>query len=123
MLPSCAMKRWVLFLVLGACLVGGCRRKDVRVIMIDVPGMENEAHAAMIMQAMKTIPGVDTNSVSVDFSRRTVTVRYESLVASLKNIEMAIADAGFAANDVPANREAAARLVAATNEPATSGPP
>jgi copper chaperone CopZ len=114
------MKRWLLFVlvVLGLC-VPGCRRQDIRTIMIDVPGMETDEHAAKVMQAMRTIPGVDTNSVRVDFARHTVTVRYESLVASLKNIEMAIAEAGFAANDVPANAEAAARLSAgATNRPA-----
>ena len=42
-----------------------------------------------------------------------MTVTYESIVASLKNIEFAIADAGFNANDIPANAEAAARLAAA----------
>ncbi len=90
--------------------------------MIDVPGMQNETHAAMVLHAMRTIPGVDTNSVRLDFTKHTVTVRYESLVASLKNIEMAIADAGFSANDVPANPEAAARVAAAaTNRPAASG--
>ncbi len=92
--------------------------------MIDVPGMSTEEDAAMVMHAMKTIPGVDTNSVRLDFTRHTVTVQYESLVASLKNIEMAIADAGFAANDVPPNADAAARLkAAATNRPAAHGVP
>jgi copper chaperone CopZ len=92
--------------------------------MIDVPGMETEGHVARVIHAMGAIPGVDTNSVRVDFTRHTVTVRYESLVASLKNIEMAIADAGFAANDVPANAEAAAKVaVAATNRPAAKGVP
>jgi copper chaperone CopZ len=86
--------------------------------MIDVPGMKTDEHATAIMQAMRTIPGVETNSVRVDFARHTVTVRYESLVASLKNIEMAIADAGFAANDIPANAAAAAKAAATTNRPA-----
>lgn len=119
------MNRVILAFAVGCCLLGaGCRRQDVRTIVIDVPGMENETHASMVIHAMRTIPGVDTNSVRVDFSRHTVTVRYESLVASLKNIEMAISDAGFAANDVPANPAAAARLAAAaTNKPAASGPP
>lgn len=92
--------------------------------MIDVPGMSTDEHAAMVMNAMRTIPGVDTNSVRVDFSRHTVTVNYESLVASLKNIEMAIADAGFEANGIPPNADAAAKLrAAATNRPAAREAP
>ena len=92
--------------------------------MIDVPGMETEEHAALVSRAMGTVPGVDTNSVRFDFTRHTVTVRYESLVASLKNIEMAIADAGFAANDIPANAEAAAKAAAtATNPPVARAAP
>jgi copper chaperone CopZ len=113
------MKRllFIVSITVGICLLG-CRRQDVRTIMIDVPGMETEEHAAIVMRAMKTIPGVDTNSVQLDFARHTVTVRYESLVASLKNIEMAIADAGFAADGIPANAEASAKLAAAaTNRP------
>jgi copper chaperone CopZ len=119
------MKRWILVVIVGVGLLGiSCRRQDVRPIMIDVPGMRTGEHVAMIMQAMRTIPGVDTNSVRVDFTRHTITVRYESLVASLKNIEMAIAEAGFAANDVPANAVAAARVAAAaTNRPVTQGVP
>jgi copper chaperone CopZ len=119
------MNRLLLALAAAICLFGtGCRRQDVRTIMIDVPGMENEKHANMVINAMRQIPGVDTNSVRFDFTRRTVTVRYESLVASLKNIEMAISDAGFAANGVPANPEAAARVAAAsTNRPALPAGP
>jgi copper chaperone CopZ len=119
------MNRLLLVLAVGMCLFGtGCRRQDIRTIMIDVPAMENEAHANMVISAMRSIPGVDTNSVRVDFSMRTVTVRYESLQASLKNIEMAISEAGFAANGVPANPEAAAKVAASsTNKPASPAGP
>jgi copper chaperone CopZ len=98
--------------------VAGCRRQDERVIQIDVPGMRTEAHARIVVSAVGSVPGVRPDGVKTDLTNRKVTVTYESIVASLKNIEFAIADAGFSANDIPANTEAAARLAAAsTNRP------
>jgi copper chaperone CopZ len=119
-LSSPAMTRTVLFVVLlgVAGYLGGCRRQDERVIQIDVPGMRTEAHARIVVSAIGSVPGVRPEGIKTDLANRKVTVTYESIVASLKNIEFAIADAGFSANDIPANAEAAARVAAAaTNRP------
>ena len=46
----------------------------------------------------------------VDLAERKLAVTYDSLILSRKNIEFAVADAGFAANQVPANVEAMKKL-------------
>jgi hypothetical protein len=48
--------------------------------------------------------------VLTDLAQRRVTVTYDSLNMSLKNIEACIADSGFTANTIPARPDAAAKL-------------
>ena len=45
----------------------------------------------------------DNKDVTLDRATRTITVKYDSLLTSLKNLEHSIANAGLQANDVPAN--------------------
>jgi copper chaperone CopZ len=106
------MKRALVILALVVCAVEGvsCRRSDVRVIHVYVPGMKNRKCAEIILNALGKEQGIGARSVSVDMADRVVTVRYDSIQRSIKNIEFTIADAGFAANEVPANAEAAQAL-------------
>ena len=88
-----------------------CRRSDIRTVTIKVPGMNNAACAAIVVKALEATPGIQPgNAIKVDIAARTVTASYESLITALKNLEFAIADAGFAANEVPANAAAASKL-------------
>ena len=48
--------------------------------------------------------------IQPDRATRTVTVAYDSLKLSLKNVEFSIAKAGFDANNTPANKKAADNL-------------
>lgn len=94
---------------------GGCRRYDYRTVKIDVPGMKNKACSERVYQAVYQELGQSQalppkNGVEVNLSERVVKVTYDSLRLSLKNIEFAIADAGFAANDIPANPEGVKKL-------------
>gem|GEM_PF-550088 len=98
-----------LFLIVAASCVG-CRTRDMRTMIIHVPGMRNDACREIVVSAIMKFQGVDPISVRVDMKRRLVTVTYDSLVLSLKNIEFAVAEAGFQANDVPAKQEAANAL-------------
>jgi len=52
----------------------------------------------------------NNESVAVDRENRSLTVKYDSLGKSLKNIEHAIASAGLQANDVPASLASGAAL-------------
>lgn len=99
----------VLQVLLVCFLVAGCRVRDVRTFEIQVPKMQNQACADIILKALTPVP-LEPGAVKIDLNRRVVTATYESLNMSRKNIEFIIADAGFAANDVPANKDAEAKL-------------
>jgi hypothetical protein len=51
-----------------------------------------------------------SGTIRIDLTSRTVTVKYDSIKMSLKNLEFAVADAGFEANNTPASETAAAQL-------------
>jgi copper chaperone CopZ len=89
---------------------GGCRLSDVREATVRVPGVRNAAAAAVVRRAVGTLKGVETDRLAFDFARGTVLVRYDSMQLGLKNIEHAIRDAGFDANELPANPAARAAL-------------
>ena len=102
-----------LFGLLACCLsmtLVSCRKHDVRTVLIHVPEMRNRACVDVVQDALSKVQGLQWNRTEIDLSRRTVTVTYDSMQMSLKNVEFAIADAGFRANNVPANEEAAAKL-------------
>lgn len=95
---------------LALCVVvlaglSGCRRVDARTMKIDVPAMRSVECAHIVGQAVSALKGVHPELTVIDLNDRTVTVTYDSIRIALKNIEFAIADAGFQANDVPPDKE------------------
>jgi copper chaperone CopZ len=99
----------ILQVIAVGLLLAGCRVRDVRTFEIQVPKMHNQACVDVIQKAVSGIlpePG----AVKIDLERRVVTATYDSLVMARKNIEFVIADVGFSANDIPANKDAEARL-------------
>ena len=103
-------------------LASSCRLHDWRTVRILVPEMKNEACAGIIRDALTRGCPIRRDDILADFEDRTLTVRYDSLVLARKNIEFAIADAGFRTleivatesgiytNEIPANPEAAKSL-------------
>ena len=83
-----------------------CRQYDHRTVHIYVPEMKNSACVNVVMNALGKHQGLRLKQISVDLADRVVSVRYDSIRRSVKNIEYTIADAGFAANDVPTTPEA-----------------
>lgn len=79
---------------------------------IHVPAMKNQACANLIIRALGQDQGIPASQIKADVATRTVEVRYDSVKQSLKNLEFAVADIGFEANDVPANAEAEQKLPA-----------
>ena len=95
-------------MLFGVVALGAaCRQQDVRTVVIDVPGMQNQACVERVKAGLGRSMGVFHDQTRFDVATRTVTVTYDSLPVSLKNIEFNIAEAGFQANDIPA--DAAAR--------------
>jgi copper chaperone CopZ len=108
------MKRLTGVLLVALCMLGlSCRTKDVREVFILIPEMKNVACADVVVRAANAVQGVHPDKTRIEMEKRAVIVTYDSLITGLKNIEFAIADAGFQANEVPANKAAAAALPAA----------
>ena len=82
-----------------ACLAAGCRRTDVRDFEVSIPKMTVASEPA-IRQALAGFAGVEKPSLKFDQAAKKLTLRYDSMQLAKKNIEMAIAKAGFEANGV-----------------------
>ncbi|NLL83646.1 MAG: heavy-metal-associated domain-containing protein [Lentisphaerae bacterium] len=100
----------LLFVVLCGFLGNGCRLSDKRKFTINAPDVKNEACAQRVERALRSLDGVDLKLLEFDFSSGTITVTYESMKLGQKNIEHAIARAGFNANTIPADERARAAL-------------
>ena len=96
------MKRMTL-IALALLAFAGCRQKDVRDFAVDVPALTQEKEAAVtgtIRGALAACTGVDMASLQFDAASHRVTLKYDSMQTAKKNIEMAIAKAGYTANGV-----------------------
>lgn len=103
-----ALILWINLLCLA--LFAGCRLSDERVTVIKTPGVRNENCAKIVSKALEPLRGIKSEELSFDYNAGTVTVRYDSMQLARKNIELAIAGAGFAANEIPADQKAQAAL-------------
>ncbi|MFC1498696.1 heavy-metal-associated domain-containing protein [Verrucomicrobiota bacterium] len=101
---------WLIVVIVACLAVVSCRQHDFKTVNIHVPEMKNKACAQIIANAVLRLPGVKRDEIVVDVRSRTITVTYDSLVLGMKNIEFAVAEAGFAANDIPAKQEAVEKL-------------
>lgn len=97
----------LLFLFLAGIILvvapnNGCRKRDYRQTTIQVPAMTTADHAAAVSNALAQFEPAIT-SIQTDITDQTVTIKYNSMVLALKNMEYAIAEAGMDANDIKAN--------------------
>lgn len=98
------MKRTVVVIAFALFALAGCRQVDERDFSVDLPAM-TEANAAEIERdvraALAMYRGVDKSTNLVfDVANHRVTMRYDSMQVAKKNIELAIAKAGWTANGV-----------------------
>ena len=100
-------------IALGLSL-SACRTQDIRSKTIQIPDVKTDAARVVVSNALAQLEGV--NGGSIRFAPGTVTVTYDSMRLALKNMEFAIADAGFSANDTPANAAKRATLPAAVRD-------
>lgn len=96
------MKYTVILLAFFGVLLGGCRVSDVRTLTVNVPGMAAESDVQRIRQALAPLNGVNKEQAVYDVTGHTIKVSYDSMVIANKNIEIAIAEAGFDANGITA---------------------
>ena len=83
----------------SASLLLGCRRTDVRDFEVSIPALTAESEPA-IRQSLAGFADVEKSSLKFDLAAKKLTLRYDSMMLAKKNIEMAIAKAGYAANGV-----------------------
>lgn len=91
--------RSIILSILCLCACAGCRRTDVRDFAISIPGM-TQADEAAVKGALAMYGGVDKSSYVFDFSTGELKLKYDSMQVAKKNLELAIAMAGFTANGV-----------------------
>lgn len=97
------MRPMLILLSVAALLTGAaCFRADIRSHDIRVPELSTEEQAAMIRAAMSyTTDTAAVRRVEVNLAERRVTIVYDSRRTARRNLEHAIADLGFHANDLP----------------------
>ena len=93
-------------LALGA----GCFRNTVSTIELDVPAMRSAACRDAVSAAVSRLGEGAILDVTADVAMRKVWVEYDNVRLGRRNIEVAVRNAGFAVNDLPANEEARAKL-------------
>ena len=105
----------------AAVAAAGCRVRDVRTTTIRVPGLRNEACSNRIASALARLPDSrytnDRDNTEmclriekVDFATGDLTVRYDSMKVGVRNLEDAIARAGFDTPTFPADAAAREKL-------------
>lgn len=92
-------KSFALAALAAAAILAGCRRTDVRDFTVHVPELPADG-LPKIQAALAKYGGVQHDSLKLDPASRTVSMRYDSMQIAKKNIEIAIAKAGYAANGV-----------------------
>lgn len=96
------MKFMVILLSMMGLLLSGCRVSDVRELTVNVPGMAADSDVQRIRAALAPLNGVNKDQAVFDVRSHTIKVTYDSMVVATKNIEIAIAEAGYDANTITA---------------------
>ena len=78
-------------------MAAGCRQRDIKETTIKVPQATNATAQAAIRAAIAAIDGVDAKGAV--FTNGEVRVKYDSMKLGIKNLEHAIKDIGYDAND------------------------
>ena len=96
------MKKILLLTVFLSLSLCGCRIKDERELVVNVPQMKTEQDVAKVRSSLLSLKGVDCKNAVFDIATHKVTVQFDSMVVAHKNIEIAIAEAGYDANEIAA---------------------
>ncbi|HNW61321.1 MAG TPA: heavy-metal-associated domain-containing protein [bacterium] len=115
------MKKLTLFLFIMAAFIACSKQHEhdgsmkPGHAMISLPTIQCETCVATIEAAVKKVAGV--TAISIDLKGKMAHVQYDAAKTDQRKIEMAIADAGYDANDVKRNEAAHAKLPACCQTP------
>lgn len=87
---------------LCALALSGCRREDIRPMTISLPGVENADDCRAVIETVCRLPGIQVATVHFDEKKRELRLMHDSMQIRRKNVEIAIAEIGFDANEIPA---------------------
>ena len=96
------MKAALCIMAVALGLLTGCRQKDVREMVIRLPGVKTAEEQAAVKNAIAPLIGIEPGSVVFDAAKQELHLMFDSMQVRYKNVEIAIAEAGFDANEVPA---------------------
>ena len=97
---------WCLLLL----LISGCFRQEILTAEVNIPQLRAKECQQWVLDALDKLGPDAIIQADLDRERRTARILYDSRKVALKNIEYAITDAGFDANDEKARPEARAAL-------------
>jgi hypothetical protein len=99
------MKHLFLLLLCAAAALPsltGCRVKDERGMTIDIPGLRTQADQEKLRSVVAPLTGIVQTNMAFDLQKHQLRLRYDSMQIAEKNIEIAIAEAGYDANSITA---------------------
>lgn len=96
----------------GLALGSGCFRNTTSEIELDIPAMQSPGCAQLVQSAVGRLGEGTIRDIRVDVEQQKAWVTYDNVRLGRRNIEVAIRNAGFAVNDLPANEEARMKLPA-----------
>jgi hypothetical protein len=88
----------------------GCFRPVRETVEVRVPQLRSEEGIRRVTAAFQGLPADLIQGLEFDLERRVVRVTYDNQRLRVRNIEHLIADAGFDANETPADAAQRARL-------------
>lgn len=83
-------------------VVAGCRRADVREMTVSLPELD-ESVKSTVVQALSRASGIEKDSYKWDMEKKTLALRYDSMITAQTNIRMIIADKGVKVEFPPNN--------------------
>lgn len=93
-----------------AALGAGCFRNEISEIELNIPAMRTAACGQAVQAAVARLGEGAILDIQIDVPARKAQVKYNNVRLGRRNVEVAVRNAGFDVNDLPANEEARAKL-------------
>jgi copper chaperone CopZ len=91
-------------------LGAGCFRNTISEIELKIPAMKTAACGQAVQAAVARLGEGAIRDIRIDVAAQTAWVTYDNVRLGRRNIEVAVRNAGFTVNDLPANQEARTQL-------------
>ncbi len=93
---------WIALFTLSS--LTGCFRQDIVTIEYAIPEMQKKEDRQQILNAIDRLENDAIVRVALDIEKQRASITYDSTRLARKNIEHVIRDAGYVAEELPAQR-------------------